>query len=185
LSCQEKVAKKKSRPLRRPATPGPLRCSAPTGAAELGATPLRQSSPFSRCDLCCSTTQRASGKPNGVSAAGGGLRSVFLSPSCSAEQRSGAGGCRRALSEGQRPELRSRPAARVAQGSRQRRPRNAGSPFLWLLSFGEAKESMPAGQRRNPAPPPPTTIIHRQQHSARLTPYKSKAECSSRSSRSR
>jgi hypothetical protein len=38
-------------------------------------------------------------------------------------------GFRRALFEGQRPELRSRPATRVAQGSRQRRPRNAGSPF--------------------------------------------------------
>ena len=31
LSCQEKVAKKKSRPLRRPAAPGSLRCSAATG----------------------------------------------------------------------------------------------------------------------------------------------------------
>ena len=40
---------------------------------------------------------------------------------------------------------------RVAQGSRRSRPRKLGSPFLWLLSFGEAKESKPAGQRRTPA----------------------------------
>ena len=31
LSCQEEVPKKKSRPLRRPATPGALRCSGATG----------------------------------------------------------------------------------------------------------------------------------------------------------
>jgi hypothetical protein len=58
----------------------------------------------------------------------------FGSPSCSAEQRSEAGGCRRALFEGRRPELRSRPALRVAQGSRRSRPRNAGVAFF-LATF--------------------------------------------------
>ncbi len=38
----------------RPATPGSLRYSALTGAAELGATPLRQSSPSFRQRLRCS-----------------------------------------------------------------------------------------------------------------------------------
>ncbi len=50
----------------------------------------------------------------------------------------------RGLSEGRSPEFRSPRQQRVAQGSRQRRPRSLGSPFLWLLSFGEAKESTPA-----------------------------------------
>ena len=56
----------------------------------------------------------------------------------------------RGLSEGRSPEFRSPRQRRVAQGSRRSRPRNLGSPFLCLLSFGEAKESeTPA--RRNPA----------------------------------
>ena len=50
----------------------------------------------------------------------------------------------RGLSEARRAEFRSPRQQRVAQGSRQRRPRSLGSPFLWLLSFGEAKESTPA-----------------------------------------
>ena len=50
-------------------------------------------------------------------------------PSCSAEQRRRAGGSRRGLSERRRREFRSRPAWRVAQGSRRSRPRNVGSPF--------------------------------------------------------
>ena len=66
--------------------------------------------------------------------ASGSVRCAFPSPSCSAEQRSAAGGSRRGLSEGHRPEFRSRPASRVAQGSRQRRPRNAGVAFS-LASF--------------------------------------------------
>ena len=51
LSCQEEVPKKKSRPLRRPATPGALRCSVTTGAAQLAPAGLRQCSPFFRCAL--------------------------------------------------------------------------------------------------------------------------------------
>ncbi len=47
----------------------------------------------------------------------------------------------RGLSEGRSPEFRSPRQQRVAQGSRRSRPRSLGSPFLCLLSFGEAKES--------------------------------------------
>ena len=47
----------------------------------------------------------------------------------------------RGLSEGRGPEFRSPRQQRVAQGSRRSRPRSLGSPFLCLLSFGEAKES--------------------------------------------
>jgi hypothetical protein len=69
------------------------------------------------------------------------VRAPFGVPMWSAEQRRRAGSSRRGLSEGRSPEFRSRPALRVAQGSRRSRPRSLGSPFLCLLSFGEAKES--------------------------------------------
>ena len=56
----------------------------------------------------------------------------------------------RALSEGQSPELRSPREARVAQGTRAAGT-DPGSPFLCLLSFGDAKESNAARQARKPA----------------------------------
>ena len=58
-----------------------------------------------------------------------------------AEQRRNVGGSRLALSEPQ-ASLASRPAFRVAQGTGVAGT-NPGSPFLCLLSFGEAKESKP------------------------------------------
>ena len=66
-----------------------------------------------------------------------------LGPLRGAEQRRLAGRFRLALSEPQ-ASLASRPACRVAQGTGQRPAPTQGSPFLWLLSFGEAKESTPA-----------------------------------------
>jgi hypothetical protein len=68
---------------------------------------------------------------------------AFPGPLRGAEQRRNAGGSRLALSEPQ-ASLASRPAFRVAQGIRRSRTPTQGSPFLWLLSFGEAKESTPA-----------------------------------------
>jgi hypothetical protein len=50
----------------------------------------------------------------------------------------------RGLFEGRSPEFRSPRQYRVAQGTRRSRAQNLGSPFLWLLSFGEAKESTSA-----------------------------------------
>ncbi len=73
-------------------------------------------------------------------------RVVFPGPLRGAEQRRSAGGSRRALFEGRSPELRSRPAFRVAQGTRLRRAPTQGWPFLWLLSFGHTKESTPASK---------------------------------------
>ena len=46
--------------------------------------------------------------------------------------------------------LASPPDGRVAEGTRVAGA-NLGSRFLWRLSFGETKESLPAGQRRNTA----------------------------------
>ena len=74
---------------------------------------------------------------------------AFGVPLRGAEQRRRAGGLRLALSEPQ-ASLASRPARRVAQGTGRSPAPTQGSPFLWLLSFGEAKESTPAPQARNP-----------------------------------
>ena len=147
LSCQKKVSKEKSRPLRRPATPGTLRCSAATGSCGTRACvpqTVLALHPVAPCaarrhrgqveNQAC-TDRLAHQIPCGVP-----------SPSCSAEQRSRAGGRRRALFEGHSPELRSRPARRVAQGSRQSRPRNAGvafslAPFFWRRKRKDARAS--------------------------------------------
>ena len=80
-------------------------------------------------------------------------RDVFRAPLRGAEQPRNAGGCRLALSEPQ-ASLASRPAFRVAQGTGRSPAPTQGSPFsfasdeprLWLLSFGEAKESTPASR---------------------------------------
>ena len=83
----------------------------------------------------------------------------------------------RGLSEARRAEFRSPRQQRVAQGSRRSRPRSLGSPFLWLLSFGEAKESMPA---RKAEPSRQTrTQIFRSRDEQRQSPenrYKTKVD---------
>jgi len=67
-----------------------------------------------------------------------------------AEQRRNAGGSRLAVFE-PKASLASRPAFRVAQGTRQRRAPTQGWPFLWLLSFGHTKESTPASKAETQA----------------------------------
>ena len=76
---------------------------------------------------------------------------VFGVPLGDAEQRRLAGGSRRALSEPRSGELRSRPAGRVAQGTRRSRASTRGSPSFWLLFLGETIKSTPARQARKPA----------------------------------
>jgi hypothetical protein len=83
---------------------------------------------------------------------GGCAATSFRVPMWRAEQRRWAGGTRRGLSEGRRPEFRSHPARRVAQGSRRSRPHNLGSPSFRLLFLGEARKSTPALQARKPLP---------------------------------
>ena len=152
LFRQEKIAKKKASPMCRPAVPGALRCSAATvgcGTRAEGPQTVLALNPVASC-----AARRLKGQVKDQSYRHRHPHQIALGvqfPLCCAEQRSEAGGSRRALFEGHRPELRSRPASRVAQGSRQSRPRHAGAPFLWLLSFGGAKERMPARQARNPA----------------------------------
>jgi len=118
---------------------GSLRYSKPAGAAELGATPLRQSSPSFRRFLRCSAplmgtpkTSRNDGsaqeKSKSMLFSGRPLETAknhlhrfggdaFRVPLRGAEQRRLAGGFGLRLSEPQ-ASLASRPASRVAQGTR-------------------------------------------------------------------
>jgi hypothetical protein len=154
---------------------GSLRYSVVAGAAELApaAPGLRQSSPFFRHALRCSASCRAGKSVEVLADASlpGGRHDdrfflqtrhqaaigVFFLPLCTAEQRSRAGefgeDC---LSP--RAARASYAAARPGEQRREVRSQlyrertgAAGSPFLWLLSFGEAKESTPARLARKPA----------------------------------
>jgi hypothetical protein len=153
LSCQEKVAKKKSRPPRRPARPGALRCSVSTGRCgtrAYGPQTVLALFPVAPC-----AARRRKGQFENQSyinrwSTSPTVPPAPVSPSCSAEQRSEAGGSRRSLFEGHSPELRSRPALRVAQGSRRSRPRNVGIAFSLATFFWRRKRKWLADQRRNP-----------------------------------
>jgi hypothetical protein len=161
---------------------GPLRYSAGRAAAELGPAGLKQSSP------------KSPGQPALLSASQGDLKGVhaqaatgffeycgqppkkpknssrcfspdaFPGPLKGAEQRRSAGGSRRALSEGRSPELRSRPAFRVAQGTRAAGT-DPGSPSSLLTFFlatqEESKTPRKGGIQRS----------HRKQHPAMQDPH--------------
>ena len=178
LRRQEKVAKKKATPGRRPACGGvPSATRLERGLRNSGFA-LRQCSPTSPL------------KPALLSVFQGGFNtdqsprlspfrpySVALSwfsgsPSWSAEQRSEAGGSRRALFEGRRPELRSRPALRVAQGSRRSRPRNAGATFF-LATFSWRRKKKYARRQGGTQRFSPPTRSHqhlRATHSPKQSP---------------
>ncbi len=168
LSCQKKVVKEKARPQRRPASPGALRCSAATGGCGTrDFAPQTVLAPFSvascaarrrkglienQPDICRQQTHNTFENPFGAPP-----------PSCSAEQRRRAGGSRRGLSEGQSPEFRSRPACRVAQGTRQSRARNAGVAFS-LASFfwrPKRKNARASGAEHSPSENPTPTLTNR------------------------
>ncbi len=117
---------------------GPLRYSVGRAAAQLGAAPLKQCSPKAPGQPALLSASQGEEKRRGGTALPGkrqkgyfvavdrwktaktiptgSAATPFRVPMWSAEQR-------------------------VAQGSRRSRPRSLGSPFLCLLSFGEAKES--------------------------------------------
>ncbi|MPN42653.1 hypothetical protein SDC9_190210 [bioreactor metagenome] len=132
MSCQKKVPKKKARPLRRPALPGALRCSFATGGCgtrAVGPQTVLALFPVAPCAARRRRGQRENRAD--IFTTSGKNPMVLCFPLWSAEQRRRAGGSRRGLSEGRSPEFRSRPACRVAQGSRRSRPRNPGSPSFW------------------------------------------------------
>ncbi len=184
LLRQKKVSKEKATPGRCPLRGFPALLETPGGLPELACgsdKASRRPPAFLRCSAPSKGPGKASGTEQWLFVLGFSVTSdriQFCAHSLSPRRLSGPHVERRAtqalaekgrgLSEGQRPEFRSPRQCRVAQGSRQRRPRNLGSPFLWLLSFGEAKESMPAPQGRKTAaeappskPPPQATSLYR------------------------
>ena len=122
--------------------PARLRCS----ALHMGTRKSVAARPVSRNMGCCGRpSQKAKNTESRLSPDG------FPGTLGGAEQRRSAGGFRRALSEGPSPELRSRPALRVAQGIGHSPAPTQGWPFLWLLSFGHTKESTPADKAEQSA----------------------------------
>ncbi len=159
FSCKKKVAKENARPQRRPAAPGALRCSFATGGCGTrGFAPQTVLALFPVAPCAARRRKGQIEKHRNFTANAASDALGFPPPSCSAEQRRQAGGCRRGLSEGRSPEFRSRPACRVAQGSRQRRPRNAGVAFF-LVTFSWRNKKKPPAVRAehsgsNPLPTP-------------------------------
>ena len=157
LLRQKKVSKEKATPGAAPGKPGSLRYSA--GRAACQNSPAAQTRQAETSRPACVAQRLPRGpeeRPRStVAPKKAGFHahpeknpkneihrfSVDASPGPlrGAEQRRNAGGLRLALSEPQ-ASLASRPAFRVAQGTGAAGI-DPGSPFLCLLSFGEAKES--------------------------------------------
>ena len=178
-SCvaKKKVSKEEGDPGSVPAAPVPCATRFGRGLRNSGLKPLKQCSPFFRPSLRCSAPPKGPGKPSGAergaatmtagasaeilifaffsaSTATGQFiqhwlsRGAFWAPLRGAEQRRRAGGSRLALSE---PQASSgKPPGPTSSARNPEGAPTQGSPFLWLLSFGEAKESTPAPQARNP-----------------------------------
>jgi len=146
-SCfaKKKVAKEEGAPRVGAPFGGSLRYSASRAAAELGPAGLKQSSPTSPGQPALLSASQGDPKSVAAQPANAEITGGLPGPLGGAEQRRNAGGFRLALSEPQ-ASLASRPAFRVAQGTRQRRAPTQGWPFLWLLSFGHTKESTPASK---------------------------------------
>jgi hypothetical protein len=157
-----------------PAAPVPCATRQTRGLRNSGFA-LKQCSPFFRASLRCSAPLKGPGKPSGAerSAAtigpdGNLIFAPFLpstatgqydgkavqprrfwAPLRGAEQRRRAGGCRLALSE---PQASSgKPPGTTSSARNPAGALTQGSPFLWLLSFGEAKESTPASRAESQA----------------------------------
>ena len=133
--------------------PAALRYSYGRAAAELGATPLRQSSPTAPGRTPLLGAPRGGGKAHRTEPDSIGGRSTVGSQSalCVVEQRKTLRGKGRGLSEDRRSEFRS-PPLRLSSAEHPAQPGDAvGARFLWLLSFCKKKESTPARQARNPA----------------------------------
>ncbi len=122
--------------------PPRLRCSAPLK----GARKTSGHNHFSPPTTCCGRPPEDARNEEHQSSI-----DVFPGPLGGAEQRRSAGGSRRALSEGSSPELRSRPAFRVAQGTRRSRAPTQGWPSFWLLFLGPTRKSTPAAKAEHSA----------------------------------
>ena len=169
LSCQEKVAKKKSRPPRRPAAPGALRCSVPTGRCG-----TRGCAPQTVLALIpvapCAARRRRGQEENHtyINRQALRFRSVcFSSPSWSAEQRSAAGGSRRGLSEGEArvPPRRkypwgAQPPGLTSSAGQPAKPaaQRGGRLFFGFFLLATQKKECPRVRRGKQSVPPPSHL---------------------------
>jgi hypothetical protein len=146
LCGQKKVAKEKATPGSAPGCArSPALLAVGGGCGTRGYAPQTVLALFPPTAALLGTSQgarktRRSATIVPASGTSGRARMAFGVPLEGAEQRRQAGGLRLALSEPQ-ASLASRPACRVAQGTGRSPAPTWGSPFLCLLSFGEAKES--------------------------------------------
>ena len=150
-SCvaKKKVSKEEGDPGRRPATRGPLRYSVWAGAAELGAMPLRQSSPFFRPTLRCSASHKGPEKRHGATSSlllrtlcrGSSSGAGWFSPSRRQRRATEALADKgRGLSEGE-ARVPQPPPTTSSAGNPAQQGADAGSPSFCLLFLGEARKS--------------------------------------------
>ncbi len=161
FSCKKKVAKENARPQRRPAAPGALRCSAATGGCGTRTSGPQTVLALFPLRLALLDDAKGQMKTTPISTANGTSSVWCGSPppraALSNGVRPGAVGedCLRA-----KPEFRSRPAARVAQGSRQSRPRNAGVAFFLVTFSWRRKKKLHAVRAEcSVSKPPPHSIF--------------------------
>ena len=130
------------------ASPGCAGCSAllsRKGALRnSGLRPSDSPRALSLCVLRCSTTQRADWRTDRSSIASGitsrsRVRSVCSPPRAAPSNGVGPGAVGEDCLRAARPKFRSRPAARVAQGTRRSRARNAGVAFSLATFFWRRK----------------------------------------------
>jgi len=131
LSCQKKVPKEKSRPPRRPAAPGSLRCSCPTGRCGTRACGPQTVLALFPVAPCAARRRRGHEQNRVLFHPRAVVQRRFGIPLEDAEQRSLERGSGRALFEGE---------ARVAQpplrASSARNPANGGASTRGRLFFG-------------------------------------------------
>ena len=142
LLRQKKVAKEKATPLSPPRLRrGALRCGiAPGGCGTrpCGAQTVLAETPGAMALLGVAK----GGKARQQCHLWRSIRPALWVPLRRAEQRRLAGGRRRALSEGRSPELRSRPASRVAQGTPAQQGRETGGRLLFGDFFLATQEKV-------------------------------------------
>ena len=142
LLRQKKVAKEKATPLSPPRLRrGALRCGiAPGGCGTrpCGAQTVLAETPGAMALLGVAK----GGKARQQCHLWRSIRPALWVPLRRAEQRRLAGGRRRALFEGRSPELRSRPASRVAQGTPAQQGRETGGRLLFGDFFLATQEKV-------------------------------------------
>ena len=162
LSCQEEVAKKKARPLRRPAAPGALRCSAATGGC--GTRTFGPQTVLALFPVASCAARRRRGQVENQAdikrlrfQPPPGVHPPWKTPSNAGLSGVVGEHCLRA-----QPELRSPRSRRVAQGTPPQAGRRPGvafslAPFFWRSKRKDARASGAENDASAPAEAPTDT----------------------------